>query len=824
MPASEKDQAKTPDAPAKAEGERPLPGWKQLWQVPALAGSAALLTGALVVSFANRPEPPVDAMLRTAGSLVERHQYSEALDFLNDKLLPFVAAEKLNPDQEAAFRLTLARALYHGQQTLGISKKENNERILATYQEATDAGATLSPGDIYARADTLLALGKTEDALELSRRLPEGFVGRHLSLLRRAVDRELDSRSGNRELALRLISEYLAASGLKPEDRVWALSRQARALLDQGLAQEAISKILRELQRFDNIQAEELAPIYALLGEAYLESGAIDPALKQIARAEEVMAPSSPLGPRVALLRAWIEQARGDIAAASLRFGQITEDMSGSDEFLPALLGLGESEAILGRTAESLQAFRRLATELKSGRTHPAVDAETVVGSLLDRSRESSGRDDLDSALAYASIGDDLYAGQERPGDLLLVMATAHRAVADRMREQGRLIDDGGPIGLEDLDPATREEARRHLIAAASFARRHATSVAVSDNEAFGRSVWMAADSYDLAGDMEEAIANFQEFLSSFPDDTRRAEARFRLGQAFRARGEYGVAADFYQGLIADRLDQGVKGAGPWGDASYVPLAQSYMLDADPTNDVEAERLLRAVVDGQVVTDPTTQAFRDGLVELGTFYYRTEVYPRAIERLREALSRFPSDPDAHMIRYRLADSLRRAGTEIGEVLSGSLPESQRMSLEGERISRLTEALDNYTQVIEGLDAKDERRRSRLERESLRNSYFFRGACAFDLGDFASAIRFYDAAYDRYPDDPASLVALVQIVNAYVEQGDFVRARASNSRAKRFFQSLPDAAWTDPHLPMDRTDWERWLESSSRLYAQGEDES
>ncbi|MBX3365566.1 MAG: tetratricopeptide repeat protein [Phycisphaeraceae bacterium] len=818
---SEVDQATLPDAPEPhPQGERPLPGWRQLWQVPALVGSVALLGGALMVAVLHRPEPPVDAMLRTAGRMVERHEYQDALKYLNEKLLPFATAKKLRPEQEAAFKLTLARALYLGQQNLGISRTENHERILATLKQAEEAGATLAPSDLFARADTLLSLGRTQEALEIGRRLPEGQHSRRLELLKRAVDRELASRRGDRELALRLISEYLAQPGLDADQRIWALDRQARALIDQGYAEDAIAKILREVQRFESVQAAELAPIYGLLSEAYLETGAIESALRQISRAEEVMPPTAPGAARIALLRAWIEQARGDTAAARTRFSVIVEEMSGGDELLPALLGLAEAEALLGNIRPSLEAYRRLTSELKSGRRHPGVDAENVGQSLLSRSRQCAEQGDLDNALEYASIADQLYAGAERPEQILLTMSIAHRSLADRMREHGRRTDAGQSVGLEDLDPATREEARRHLVAAASYARRHATSVAVSDNEAYGRSIWLAADSYDLAGDLEEAIANFQEFLSSFPDDARRAEARFRLGQAFRARGEYGVAADFYRGLIEDRNDRSAKGAGPWGDASYVPLAQSYILDADPTNDIEAERLLLAVVDGRIVVDPATRAFRDGLVELGAYYYRTGAYPRAIERLREALTRFPDDPETHMIRYRLADSLRLGGGELGDLLAGSLPESQRSTLEAERHSRLTESLQVYTLVIEGLEAKDDRRRTRLERESLRNAYFFRGACAFDLGDHAAAIRFYDAAYDRYPKDPASLAALVQIVNAYVEQGDFERARASNSRARRFFHSLPDEVWDDPHLPMSRTDWERWLESSSRLYAQG----
>src|SRR5690606_24232915 len=91
-----------------------------------------------------------------------------------------------------------------------------------------------------------------------------------------------------------------------------------------------------------------------------------------------------------------------------------------------------------------------------------------------------------------------------------------------------------------------------------------------------------------------------------------------------------------------------------------------------------------------------------------------------------------------------------------------------------------------------------------------------GDCAFDLGRFEAARRLYDAARERYPDDPASLVAMIQIVNAYLEEGDLARAATANERARRFYASLPDEAWDDPQLPIGREDWQRWLDSIAAL--------
>src|SRR5262249_211196 len=145
---------------------------------------------------------------------------------------------------------------------------------------------------------------------------------------------------------------------------------------------------------------------------------------------------------------------------------------------------------------------------------------------------------------------------------------------------------------------------------------------------------------------------------------------------------------------------------------------------------------------------------------------------------------------------------------------------QRQELLATRADRLRKALVMFEEVRGGLEGKDERRRTALEEVQLRNSYFYPGDCAFDLKDGELAIRHYGPAKERHPKDPASLVAMIQIVNAHVRQGDLQRAAAANERAKRFFDSLPDSVWDDPNLPMSRKDWERWLGSTVQLAKPG----
>ena len=194
-------------------------------------------------------------------------------------------------------------------------------------------------------------------------------------------------------------------------------------------------------------------------------------------------------------------------------------------------------------------------------------------------------------------------------------------------------------------------------------------------------------------------------------------------------------------------------------------------------------------------------------------------YPRSIESLTEAVSRNPGTRDIHRLRFLLADSRRLEAERITETLmQGSTAPSVARELVVKQTEHLQIAAGLFAEVRDGLEEVDPRRRTALEAMYLRNSYFYVGDCAFDLGEYEGAIRSYSIAKDRYAEDAASLIAMVQIFNSYFELGDLERARTASERARRFYESLPKEAWEDRSLPMTQADWERWLDSSYELAA------
>jgi tetratricopeptide (TPR) repeat protein len=203
-------------------------------------------------------------------------------------------------------------------------------------------------------------------------------------------------------------------------------------------------------------------------------------------------------------------------------------------------------------------------------------------------------------------------------------------------------------------------------------------------------------------------------------------------------------------------------------------------------------------------------------MELGRLRAAKGDFAGAIQLLDEAANRFPEWSQIDSVRYELADAFRQDARGILKTLAEAMPDAKRQALIQARQERLRRGAELFDLSRKALEARDPRRLSKLEQLQLRNSYFYIADCEFELKDFENAIRHYDAAREKYSADPASLVAMVQIVNAYVEQGDNTRAATAQERAKRFYESLPLSVWSDPNLPMSQNDWRKWLDSMNAL--------
>ena len=801
--------------PSRASPVRP--SLREIWQVPALIGAVLVLGGALALAVLTSPKPNFGSQLRAAESRIERERYDEALHILNDDLLAHLDTRGFGPENRRLFHVLRARAIALGQRAIGVDKRENHQNVIGEYLEAERQNAQLLPRDTHILARAMIALGLLDRALQRAAALPESQRDRRMAIVQEVIEAKMGRDQRDRDGALALLAQILEDPRLTGAEAAWALAHQARLLIEDGYEDEAIAKLLRTMPRLPrDVDPSALGELSMLLGRAYLETGAVDDASKHLHRAIERLLPGETVRGDAEVLLARADELRGELAEARDRYAGVVEDFGTEPALLPALMGLGRVLAQLEDQDGARRAYQQLVDTHKEGVVaHRDVDRSAIGDSLMARfaDRYAAGRND--QALDYAMLAEDLYGIDEAPDAVIRALADANRRLADeRLGELGTGLD--RVMNLAELDPASREQARRNFIAAGSYYSILADRVTISDNEEYADALWYGADCFDAGGDRTMAIQAFERYANEIPDDPRQAEARYRLAQAHQARGDYPEAATLYRELISDGDDPDAgRGAGPFAQASYVPLAQTYLLDLDDSNDEQAELLLKRITGGDLGTAEASY-FREGLITLGRLYYQRGRWVEAIETLEDAIARYPEDERVAQLSYLLADAYRLEADAIRTILQDAMPDHERRAFEEQRRSHLRRALTLYDRARDGLERKDSRRLTGVETTYLRNAYFYLGACAFDLGDYDAAIAYYNTARERFPKDPATLVAMIQIVHAHVERGEFQSARTANERARRFYESLPPSAWDDPALPMRRDDWERWLDLTSRL--------
>ncbi|MEL7482858.1 MAG: tetratricopeptide repeat protein [Planctomycetota bacterium] len=785
-----------------------------------LAGG--LLLAGMATMVLTSPRPDVEGMVERAEEHIEARQHAEALAMLNDRVRPLLDEPYVTADTRQRFHAGRARAIALGVQALDAQGASNHERIVDEYTKAESAGLALPAKDQRQLIRSLTRLGRLSEAGDRLDVLPDEAAEARVQLRRALIEAAMET-PGLDEFADTQLLRLGEDPALGVDDRAWIVARQSERRLAAGFTEEAIARLLRVMPRVSAASDPVRGELFLLLGTAYAQSDALAEARKQLDRAHDLVEPGSDLYARVLLERGLVLGEVGDTAEAREHFETIVGSYATSTSFLPAALALAEVVSLVSeQDPTSASVDDAIEAYARAGQEAVFADANgefigMLTTSILRRFEEQFIRSEYDAAGQYVQIAEDIHGLASAPAAVLEAQGRVGRALADQLvadasRAAGRDLD------LGEMDSATRVQAQRWYMQAGDYFRRHADAIAgESDDEAYADSVWNAAEMFDAGGDTAEAIASFIEFASSLSDDRRLPEARFRLARAYQAAGQYGLAAQQYESLIeiAQDPERGT-GVGPFAVLSYVPLAETYLEDADPANDERASDLLDAVLRGEA-GGVESETFADALVAMGMVRYYRGDYPRAIETLEEAVARAQAPARLLRLRYLLADAYRLEAEAIVRTLGeGAVAPTVARSLNATRESHLLRAIELFAQVRDSGADLPEARRSATEDVYLRNAHFYLGDCAFDLGEYSDAIRYYGFAKDAYADEPASLVALVQIFNSYLELGDIERARTASERARRFYEQLPDTVWDDPTLPVGREDWERWLDSTYEL--------
>ncbi len=832
----------------------PLREPKDLWPLPAILIGAALAVAGVLVLIRGAPGPDFEGALHHVESLIERQEYDRALITLNGAIREELEHPDATDEINSRFHAMRADALYLAQRLrlseIGESQQaKNNNTILEEYAlaESFDHHA-ITPRREAFKAQTLVDLGRYDEAVHHIERLAEEFAPRRHALLKRVISHDLVRGGAGTQRARELLTTLMRDRKLKEEDRLWAIARQTQLRLESGYAPEAIDALLPEIQRLEQRDTPGAAELFLMLGKAYLELGRFEAARDQLAITEQILPPGDERRGEAEALLARILQREGELEEARDRFSTVAERFPNSPAQVLAFLGLGEVEADLGRREESIAAYSKLVGRV-IGEDHPALEQgsayhgaadheeaesdhghadsaahapaqqvamadvgvpiKTIDLSIAQRHRAQFIGGDLQTALRYSELIEALYVTSEPSPPAILRTAETHRAIARHEMGLGEDQDDADGLDVLRFDPIKAESIKSHFEAAGDKFREHSRLVVVDDPALAVASLWEAADAFDRSGDRDTAIELFTQFMQAMRSDPRRFEAKHRLARAFQAKGEHDTAIDLFEEIIQEnpQSDEAYR--------SYVPLARSFVASGSEDGYEQAERWLTQVVSGRVF-EPASPQFRAGLVEMARMYLAERRYDEAIARFDEVLERYENRSDRVRLEFELAEANRLSAGAIDRQLLDAMPLSDRNALETLREQRLRVALELYEDVRVAIEDIEPDRRSPMQTVILRNSTFFRGDCAFDLGEYDAAIRHYDGAAQRYAREPASLVAMVQIVNCYAELEKWREAQTAHERAQRRLRELPDDVWQTSAVPMDRRHWERWLEASHRL--------
>lgn len=811
----------------------PPPSWSNVWNVPLVIISAAFLTAGLVTLMLTRAPDAHGPKLLEAQSLQQGGRFDEAVLLLADLAED---VDQFTPAQQARFHLIRADVFHGKQSTIGGEAEQNYAQVIRDYTRAAELSAELSPIQLFRFADAHLALDHPDEALELLTRMPLEAVDLRDRLLHAVIDRKLARADDSSENALLLIDEVLAEPSLASADRLWAVQRRSQLLLAMGRAEEALSNLLFWIPRLSAAGVRDQAPLLVTLAQCHDELGEYERARMLLEETLPHLSDDAPERAEAIYVLGRLAQLRDQWDEALALADQVVREYPASELVDAARLCRAEASARLEQVDESLEDFRDVVTALnaatRSGRRLREVTVERVTESLLAAHDRIAAQGNLERALQFIVTAEPMHdSAGILPPALSRRLAESHLGIAEAaLLRAGQSIQPADPqqgvraalLNPERMEPTHRVAARQNFLAAARHFLDYSQGILPADPESSFRALLDASSAFDRGGSIQPAIDSLLEYMAAMRGRPELLGAILRLGHLYESAGDFTNAAAQFRRLVEDPS----AGRAPEGLAAIVPLARCYLNDRKTPRAVDAERLLLSVVEGGVALDPSSDEYYDALTELGALYARPaekglpnppETYfPRAIQRLTEALERRPLDPGEPRITYLLAHAHRESAQSIDRFLEVTMPEEDRQTYEGRRSQHLRDAAQAYDRVIARFSAIPANRLPIEEAQTLMLARFWSADCAFELGLYENALSLYSAIADQYPRESVGVVALIQIVNAYTALGDGPAARIARQRALQRISQLPADSQSVAMVGLDRESWQRLLEADRLL--------
>jgi tetratricopeptide (TPR) repeat protein len=228
-----------------------------------------------------------------------------------------------------------------------------------------------------------------------------------------------------------------------------------------------------------------------------------------------------------------------------------------------------------------------------------------------------------------------------------------------------------------------------------------------------------------------------------------------------------------------------------------------------------AEKLLLENLNSELT--PESREWRDSLFALGKLLYTSGKYTQAVERLEEAVARYPDTRQSLEARYLVAEAYREAAKKPEQMLESATIQTARVAHMREMQELLDRSLKQYGDIRRILNRRQESSKlTALESVILRNCYFAQGAALYNLRRYDEAIEAYSTATNRYQHDPEVLAAFLQISDCYRHLGKRVAARGNIQRAQLVLSRFPPDIDFLETTNFTRDQWKDLLDLYSRL--------
>lgn len=804
------------------------PSWSQVWQLPVLLLGAGLFAIGLWMAIPEYQPYPIEDTLNESALALKAGNYQEAFDHLKDV---WENRADASDAQMAKYWQYSGDVHYVQLSTQSLASidlpmlRQKHELIISYYEKAKRLGREIDPVSMQRWAVTLVALGRDEQALAMVDDLAVGSDQRYL-IVRRLIEQNRE-KGNDIDLASmdRLIVRFRQELAREPDRQVrlphelWITELEASLHIESQDAAGAVSLLLEQIKRLEmRSTPRQRAGLHVQLGHAYQMLGQLDQAMRHYDFAAQQLPSTDPLNARILVGKGQITLSQGSPGSEDQALGLFAEAVTtypSEPAYIEALIGQADIEARKGALPEALDHFSRAVEKMTATTTRWDPRRAKLTDVVRSHIAIALEQQQYERALDFLQVLLPMYQPTLPPA-LLLDLASAHEQAAEQLVAEASVEPGPEPVVKPILSPEARalanQRAAAHYEQAAKFYLEHARAVTISDDDAHGSSLWSSARCFDRGQVWKKAIETYGEYVKTRATDPRRIEAMHHLGKAYMADGQIQPALDLFVTLLTEHPSS------PWTYESLVPLAHCY---AAVGQQDKAERTLLSVVTDHPAIRTDSQAYREALIALGKLYYRmgqTEPagYVAAIERLTEAVERYGDSSDGPMLRFLLADALRQSVGLLDQELDRRQGQGETNALADERDRRLRLAQQYYNQVVNELEARDPTTLTDLEKVYRLHAYFYQGDCAFARQDYNAAIELYKQASRRWENHPASMVALVQIVNAHCELGEYERARSANDYALWHLERMPEGVFDDPTLPMSRSHWEDWLKWTSEL--------